>query len=363
MPYLNYAAIGLLRRPAITAMHVAIDQALARGLADYDQLFAACDAARTTAGRLLECDRDEVAFIGNTSAGIHLVADGIEWRSGDEVVLFDRDFPANVQPWRRLARRGVVLRWIPVRDGGYELDDVAHVIGPATRLIAVSHVNFVTGFRIDLDELCKLAHPAGALVFVDAVQSLGVLPLSVARTPIDFLAAGGHKWLCAPPGTGLFYCRRDRMDLLRWAPPGWTGYDGALDVLNKGAGHLNYELPLLPDARRFEGGTPNLLGLVGLASALEELVEVGIGAVTSRVLLLTSRLREALAERDYTVLSPDGAARSGIVSFTHTEKPSEKLYELLTTAGCHVSFPDGKLRASPHYWTSEVELDQFIDVL
>lgn len=363
MPYLNYAAIGLLRRPAITAMHVAIDQALTHGLGEYDPLFAACDVARMAAGRLLECDRDEVALVGNTSSGIQLVADGLEWRAGDEVVLFDRDFPANVQPWRRLARRGVVLRWIPMRDGGFELDDVVAAISPATRLIAVSHVNFVTGFRIDLDELCRLAHPVGALVCVDAVQSLGALPLSVARTPIDFLAAGGHKWLCAPPGTGLFYCRRDRMDLLRWAPPGWMGYDGAMDVLNKGAGHLNYELPLLPDARRFEGGTPNLLGLVGLASALEELVEVGVGAVASRVVLLTSRLREALAERGYTVLSPDGAARSGIVSFTHTEKPGEKLYEMLTTAGCHVSYPDGKLRASPHYWTSEAELDEFIDAL
>jgi cysteine desulfurase/selenocysteine lyase len=363
MPYLNYAGIGLLRRPAITAMHAAVDEVLARGAEEYDRLLAAREAARAAAGRLLECDGDEVAFVGNTSTGIRLVADGLDWRAGDEVVVFDRDFPANVQPWRRLARRGVVLRWIPMRNGGYELSDVADAIGSATRLIAVSHVNFVTGFRIDLDELCRLAHPVGALVCVDAVQSLGALPLSVARTPVDFLAAAGHKWLCAPPGTGLFYCRRDRMDLLRWAPPGWTGYDGATDVLYKGAGHLVYELPLLPDARRFEGGMPNLLGLVGLASALEELVEVGVDAVASRVQLLTSRLREGLAERGYTVLSPSGAARSGIVSFDHTENSSEKLYESLVTTGCHISRPDGKLRASPHYWTSEAELDEFIDVL
>jgi cysteine desulfurase / selenocysteine lyase len=363
MPYLNYAGIGLLRRPAIAALHAAVDQVLARGAAEYGRLFAARAAAQAAAGRLLECDPDEVAMVSNTSAGIHLVADGLDWRAGDEVVVFDRDFPANVQPWRRLADRGVVLRWIPMRNGGYELDDVADAIGPATRLIAVSHVNFISGFRIDLDELCRLAQPVGALVCVDAVQSLGVLPLSVARTPIDFLAAGGHKWLCAPPGTGLFYCRRDRMDLLRWAPPGWTGYDGAAAVLHEGAGHLDYELPLRPDARRFEGGMLNLLGLVGLASALEELVEIGVDAVASRVLLLTARLREGLAEHGYTVLSPAGAARSGIVSFVHIEKSGEELFKLLEATGCHVAYPDGKLRASPHYWTSEAELDEFIAVL
>lgn len=361
--YLNYAGIGLVRERARAAMRVAVDEVLARGVPEYARFFQARDAARRAAARLLEAEVEEIALVGNTSAGIHLVADGLDWREGDEVVVFDRDFPANVHPWRALTRRGVVLRWVPMRDGGYELDDVAAAIGPATRVVAVSHVNFVTGFRIDLDEVCRLAQPVGALVCVDAVQSLGVLPLSVARTPVDFVAAAGHKWLCAPPGTGLLYCRRNRLDLLTWAPSGWAGYAGGTDVLHLGPGHFDYELSPLPDARRFEGGMPNLVGLVGLAAALEELLEVGVPAVAGRVQTLTSRLRAGLAERGCTVISPAGTSGSGIVSFLHSEKSAEDLYALLSAAGCHVSHPDGKVRVAPHFWSTDLELGEFLEAV
>ena len=371
--YLNYAGIGRVRPPALDAIRAAVDGILPFGEVEYGGFFAAWNEARDTAARLLECDADEIAMVPNTSSGLHLVADGLQWRAGDEVVLFDRDFPANVQPWRRLADRGVRLRWVPMRDGGYRLDDIAAAIGPATRLVAASNVNFVTGFRLDLDALCALAAPHGALVCVDAVQSLGTGPLSLARTPIDFLSAGGHKWLCAPPGTGLFFCRRDRLDELRWGPAGWYGFVGAADMLAKGEGHFSYELPLRPSARRFEGGMPNLLGLVGLAAALRELEDVGLDAVARRITELTGRLRDGLAERGYTVLDPgceDGAgsgagsgARSGIVAFGHPWRRGEQVAELLAAAGCHLACPDGKLRASPHYWTEDTEIAELFTAL
>jgi cysteine desulfurase/selenocysteine lyase len=202
-----------------------------------------------------------------------------------------------------------------------------------------------------------------ALVCVDAVQSLGVLPLSVARTPIDFVVAGGHKWLCGPPGTGLFYCRRDRLELLRHAPTGWFGYEGAQELL-KGSGHFSYDLPLRPAARRFEGGMPNLLGLVGLAHALEELMTVGIVAVSSRVASPTSQLREGLAECGYRVISPNTReAWSGIVGFVHPAHDSEQLCESLAAAGCYIAHPDGTLRASPHFWTADDEIAALLGAL
>jgi kynureninase len=197
--YLDYAGIGRVRRPAVVAMRAALDEVLPHGAAEIRRLFTSWTAARETAARLLECEPDEIAMVPNTSSGLHLVADGLAWRPGDEVIVFDRDFPANVHPWRRLTGRGVRLRWVPMRDGGYDLADVADVAGPATRLIAASHVNFRTGFRLDLDALCQLAAGCGALVCVDAVQSLGTRPLSLSRTRIDFLVAGGHKTSgCAP---------------------------------------------------------------------------------------------------------------------------------------------------------------------
>jgi cysteine desulfurase / selenocysteine lyase len=363
MAYLNYAGIGRVRAAARAAMHAAVDEVLAHGAARYGQFFAARESIRSAATRLLECDLDEVALVPNTSSGLQLVADGLDWRPGDEVVVFDRDFPANVQPWRRLVERGVALRWVPMRSGGYEIADVAARVGPATRLIAVSYVNFLTGFRIDLDAVCTLAQQVGALVCVDAVQGLGVMPLSVRRTPVDFVAAGGHKWLCGPPGTGLFYCRRRRLDQLDRAPLGWFGYDRSQDMLVRGEeGHFVYDLPPRPAARRFEGGMPNLHGMVGFAAALGELDSVGLAAVSARVHSLRRRLGEGLCELGYAVLGPaDEAARSGIVTVATSD--ARGLQQALTTAGCAVACPDGKVRLSPHYWTSDEEIEVLLDAM
>lgn len=361
--YLNYAGIGPVRAAARERMHTALDDALGRGPAGYETVFEARAASRAGFARLLDCDPAEIALVPNTSTGLHLVADGLDWRPGDEVVVFDRDFPANVQPWRRLTDRGVRTRWVPMRDGGYDLAEVAALVGPATRLVAVSHVNFRTGFRIDLDAVCALAHEVGALVCVDAVQSLGVLPLSVAGTPVDFVAAAAHKWLCAPPGTGVFYCRLDRLDALRWAPSGWFGFEGAALMLSEGEGHFSYELPLRSRASRFEGGMPNLLGFVGLAAALEELGAVGPGAVTARVLSLAAQLRDGLRELGCALFGAfDNNSGSGIVTFTHPAVTSAELHHALTAAGCQISFPDGALRVAPHYWTQDEEIEEFLAV-
>lgn len=345
-------------------MHAAVDEILPEGAPRYRGFFDARERARAACARLLECDEAEIALVPNTSTGLALVAAGLRWQPGDEVIVFDRDFPANVQPWRRLEAVGVVLRWVPMRAGGYDLADVAALIRPRTKLIAASHVHFATGFRTDLERLSALAIQAGVLLCVDAVQALGVLPLSVARTPVDFIATGGHKWLCGPPGSGLFYCRRDRLDLLESAPAGWFGYEGASDLLTKGAGHASYDRPLRPEARRFEGGMLPFVAIAGFAAALGELEATGLAAVGERVLRLTGELRAGLRERGYLVVDPAGsAAGSPIVAFTHPGGRSREVLEHLTAAGCVLSFPDGMLRVSPHYWTTDEEMTAFFQAL
>lgn len=363
--HLDWAGVGLVRAPARAAMHEAVDEVLAHGAPRFGRFFEAREAARASAARLLDGDPDEVALVPNTSTGLHLVADGLDWRPGDEVVVFDRDFPANVHPWRRLAGRGVTARWVPQRDGGYDLSDVAALVGPATRLVAVSHVDFLTGSRIDLDAVCAVAAEVGALVCVDAVQSLGAVPLSVRRTPVDFVAAGAHKWLGGPPGTGLFYCRRHRLPLLRWAPAGWFGFEGAQDMLVRGQGHFTYDLPLRPEARRVEGGMPNIVGIAGLAAALRELEEAGPAAVTARVAALAARLRGALRDRGVAVLGRgEEAARSGVVTFEVAEGTDPAaLVARLADRGIAVSFPDGRIRVSAHFWNDDGDIDAFLDAL
>jgi len=361
--YLDYAGLGRLRPAAAAAMREALDEVLPYGSAEIGRLFGARAAARRSAAELLSCTTDEIAFVPNTSTGIHLVADGLDWRPGDGVVVFDRDFPANVRPWQRLARRGVTLSWVPMHQGGYDLDDVAAAIGPATRLVAVSHVNFATGFRSDLDRICDLAAQAGALVCVDAVQSLGVLPLSVAATPVDFLAAGAHKWLGGPPGTGVFYCRRDRLELLRSAPTGWFGFDGAAELM-KGPGHLRYDLPERSSAARVEGGMYDILGMVGLAAALAELSAIGIDAIAGRARRLARSVRDGLTDLGYPLASAAGPESwSGVISIACPAPEARRILGRMDRAGVQVSCADGLVRISPHYWTGDEEIELLLKEL
>ncbi len=222
------------------------------------------------------------------------------------------------------------------------------------------HVNFATGFRADLDAICALAAEVGALVSLDAVQSLGALPLSVADTPVDFLAAGAHKWLGGPPGTGVFYCRADRLDLLRSTPTGWFGFDGAAELM-KGPGPLRYDLPERAGAARVEGGMYDLAGMVGLAVTLAELETIGIAPVAARVLALAARIRAGISELGFTpACPPEPGSDSGIVSFSCPEVGSAELVDALVDSGVQVSVPAGLVRVSPHYWTADEEIDLFL---
>ncbi|PWW52648.1 aminotransferase class V-fold PLP-dependent enzyme [Actinokineospora spheciospongiae] len=357
--YLDYAGLGRLREPARVAMAAALNDVFPFGSAEIGRVFPARRRARALAAGLLDCREDEIAFVPNTSTGLQLVADGIDWRPGDEVVVFEGDFPANVHPWRRLD--GVRLRWVPLRGNGYRLDDVAAALGPRTRLVAVSHVHFATGFRVDLDAVVALAHAAGALVCVDAVQSLGVVPLSLRATPVDFLAAGAHKWLCGPTGTGIFFCRGERLDELR-LPCGWVGYEGANDLFD-GPGLLRYDLRPRPSAARVEGGMYDVLAMVGLAETLAELAGIGLGAVAARVRGLTARLRAGLLEAGCELATPGEPSAdewSGIVAFRHPARTGGDLVAALLADGHHVSHPDGWVRAAPHHWTGDAEIGRFL---
>jgi selenocysteine lyase/cysteine desulfurase len=345
-------------------MRTALEEVLPHGSVELGRVFGARNAARRSFARLLDCTPEEIALVPNTSTGIHLVADGLDWRPGDRVVLFDRDFPANIRPWQRLRERGVELALVPMREGGYRAADIAAAVLPGTRLIAVSHVNFATGFRCDLDRICALAAEVGALVCVDAVQSLGALPLSLADTPVDFLAAGAHKWLGGPPGTGVFFCRAARLDCLRTVPSGWFGYEDAGEVTRGHPGGLRYDRPERATAARVEGGMYDLLGMVGLAEALAELEAVGIGAVAGRVLALADRLRAGITDLGLSPAMSGGPDEcSGIVSFSSPGIAGVRIVEGLASAGVQVSVPDGLVRVAPHFWTTDEEVAVFLSEL
>src|SRR5215471_17087603 len=180
------------------------------------------EEVRRLAAQLLNADPLDIAFVKNTSEGVGIVAEGLPWQAGDNVVTAEEEYPANLYPWMNLADRGVELRLVPSRNGRILLDDLRAALDDRTRLVSLSFVEYASGFRNDLDAVGQLCRENGVLFFVDAIQGLGVLPLDVRRTPIDFLAADGHKWLLGPEGAGLFWIRRDLVERLHPVGVGWN---------------------------------------------------------------------------------------------------------------------------------------------
>jgi selenocysteine lyase/cysteine desulfurase len=315
------------------------------------------EAARALAGQLLNADPLDIAFVKNTSEGVGIVAEGFPWRAGDNVVSAEEEYPANVYPWLNLAGRGVELRRVPSRHGRIELDELRAAIDGRTRIVTLSFVEYASGFRNDLDAIGALCRERGVLFFVDAIQGLGVFGLDVQRSPIDFLAADGHKWLLGPEGAGLFYIRRELVERLHPVGVGWHSVVGAWDF-----GTIDFRLK--PHAGRWESGTPNFAGIGALGASLELLLEMGIDAIGERVRELTERLCEGARRAGLEVYSSRRRGEeSGIVSLVKPGSDPGLLVRRCREAGVVLNHRAGRLRLSPHAYNMPDEVDRVVRLL
>ncbi len=357
--YLNHAGVAPISTRVEEAIRRYLAQATQRGALDYAEVYdAEIERVRGRAAVLLGAAPDEIAFVKNTTEGLGLVATGLDWRAGDEVLTCDLEYPSNVYPWRSLRARGVETRLLRGRDGQLPLEVVEDALrSPRVRLLALSSVEFGSGARNDLEALGRLCQERGVLFCVDAIQSLGCLPLDVARCGIDFLAADGHKWLLGPEGCALFYCARRVLDRLQPRIIGWRSVarDHDFDT---------YQTELKPSAGRFEEGTPNTAGIFGLGAAIDLALELGVERIGPRVLALSTQLSRALAERGAALLSPQAdALRSGIVSFRWPDEEPERTVARLRAAGVFVVARRGGVRASPHYYNHDADLERLLGAL
>ena len=279
--YLNHAAVAPLCKPAADAMKHLADDALQFGSLHYDQWLAAYEGLREAAARLIGASAREIAIVKNTSEGIAMVATGIDWKAGDKIVVFREEFPANMLPWKILEDHGVRLECLSVEDPLDKIDAACQ----GARLLAISFVQYLSGYRADLNAIGEICRRHGCFFFVDAIQGLGAFPLDVERAQIDALAADGHKWLLGPEGCGILYVRRDRLDGIRPVEFGWTNVAKYNDYASR-------DLTLRPDAGRYECGTLNTIGCFGLRAALEFLLEVGIENIAPAVQALGGSHRQ-----------------------------------------------------------------------
>ncbi|MCC7292213.1 MAG: aminotransferase class V-fold PLP-dependent enzyme [Phycisphaerales bacterium] len=320
--------------------------------------FKRVDRVRQSAARLIHAEPDEIAFIKNTSEGISFVANGLSWTSGDNVVLANVEFPANVYPWQALQSRGVQLRMVLEEDGRVPIEQVMSAINSRTRVVAISSVQFASGYRTDLATLGEYCQSKGVFLCVDAIQSLGAFPVDVKAMNIDFLAADGHKWLLAPEGAGVFYVRRELQGYLRPTTIGWLSMKNAFD-------YGRYQFEYQDSAARYESGSFNLPGVFSLGAAIDLALEVGIENISKRLLRLTDRLVEGVRAKGYRVVSSRRPVEaSGIVAFVSDVHNHAKVqHHLQSEHRVVIAERCGRLRASPHYYNSEREIDQLIELL
>jgi selenocysteine lyase/cysteine desulfurase len=359
--YFDHAAVAPLSGPAAAAIGQFASQAAAFGDTVWPEWASRVGRLRGLTADLLGCDAAEICMTANTTAGINLVAEGWPWRSGDNVVLPEGEFPSNLFPWQNQKDRGVEIRLVPRRGGEVHVDDLIRHVDSSTRIISVSWVGYASGFRIDIDSLVRQAHQRGVLVFLDAIQGLGVYPLDLSKTPVDFLSADGHKWLLGPEGAGVAMIRREHIDRLRCTSVGWSSVKNS----------HNYARPsmeLRDDAARFEGGSANMVGVAALAANLELILKVrqhhGDGAIAQRIIALVEELDDGLRSVGATTRLPASREhRSGILTFEVPGVQPSEFRKRALEQDVVVSCREGGVRASVHAYNDADDLARLVDVV
>jgi cysteine desulfurase/selenocysteine lyase len=357
--YLNNASIAPMSEPVLAAVNAFLNDVRDNGRNNYPTWCRyAEEQIKARVARLIGARRSEIAFAKNTTEGLVTVANGLDWRAGDNVVLPRFEYPSNVYCWMRLAKFGVSIRWVEPRGGRVPVGAIAEAIDGRTRLVSLSAVQFSNGFRHDLATTSELCRRRGVLLNLDAIQWVGALALDLSKLAVDFLAFGGHKWLLAPIGTGIFYCNANVLEQL--APP-HVGYHS----VEKSEAHLDYDLTAYrPGAARFEPALENFPGIWGLDAAVKLLLGLGPRRVQEHILGLTAYAAEGLRARGWQIGSPwRPEERSGLLSFFSARVEAGQVERSLRAAGIDVAVRDGRLRVSPSYFNDRQDIDRLLESL
>jgi cysteine desulfurase / selenocysteine lyase len=323
--------------------------------------FAEIERVRGLAARLLGCTAEDLAFVKSSAEAMGLVALGLDWRAGDEVVVSEREFPAGVLPWLNLAHLGVRVRFI--RDGGrhrFDAEDVEELVGERTRAVCLGLVNHGNGFRAPVERVAEVCRRSGAWLLVDATQAAGVLRVDVRELGCHLLVAHGYKFLLSGYGTAPCYVHPDLRERLRVSEPGWKTRGDTWDDEE-----TDYErVEFVAGARRFEPSIPDMASIVGMGASLGLLLRLGTAAIEGWALDLTAAAAAALRDRGLHVVSSsrDGE-RSTILSVQRAGTDPRRLEAALRAAGVVTAVREGRLRLSLHGYNDESDLDRLLDAL
>lgn len=356
--FMAHAGVTALPRCAVDAIKEMADFG-GGGNQEMGRLWQILATARKTAAELVGAHPDEIALLGPTSVGLSLVANGIDWNAGDEIICYQDDYPANVYPWANCQRKGVVVKRLQTKILGLiSVADIEALVTPKTRLVSLASCNYLSGVRLPVDEIGAFLKSRGILFCLDSIQTLGAVPTSTKY--VDFLSADSHKWLLGPMAAGIVWIRKEHFPLVH------PTLIGAWNVVSPN--FIAQEQVVFEEtARRYEPGAMNLLGIVGMQAAMKMLLDTGIDSIYDRILRLRHLFASRLGAKGYQIVAgeaPDHLS-TGILSVTHPSKDLKALGKTLEENKIYVSarnLRDGTplIRFSPHYYNTEEEVEKVL---
>lgn len=360
--YMNHAAISPLPTPAFEITRRCLEIRNSGEVENFEEGMQLIEDARSRAARYINANSEtQITFLGNTSDAISAVAEGLNWKDGDEIILNTIEFPTNVQPFRRLESHGVTISYAEANNHRVSADDIEALITPKTKLVSISAVQYLSGFRADLKAIGDICRKYDILFVVDAIQALGAMPVDVQSCNIDALATGAHKWLMSPMGVGFLYLSDRMSSLIEPYKTGWLSVEDPWEL-------SEFEKSWLPVSQHLETGTPNLIGISGLGASLNMFQGIGTEHIKKYIQFLTGHILDRLKSRkNVTVITPDeDKQRLGIVAFsvqTSEELDMELVLKSLKEKKITISAREGFFRISPHLYNTAEETDKVIDEL
>ena len=351
--YFNHAAIGPWSTPVLNRISEYASQRSSAHVENYKFVLEWNASAKQKLAKLLNAAPERIAWVDNVSNGINILAQGLEWKQGDRIILNDLEFPSNVYPFMNLKQQGVEIDFAKSRDGIIDVDDIAALINKRTKLISISLVQFLTGYRADVEAIGQLCKKHGIIFSVDVIQGTGVVQVDVEKSNIDFLSGGSQKWLMSSQGLSYIYITEELQQKIHQKNVGWTSVQNAWNL-------LEYDLTLKKNADRFQTGTLNSLGIAVFDASLELFQSFGINNIEREILSNTNYFIKSLDEIGLPSLLKNvvDKNRAGIVSFKH-ERAGE-IFQELEKRRIYCAVREGMIRFSPHFYNTKEEIERVI---
>ncbi|AFN74675.1 aminotransferase [Melioribacter roseus P3M-2] len=354
--YFNHAALGPWSKPLLERLELYARQRSGEKIENFKFFLRWNASAKSKLARLLNTKSGRIAWTDNVSNSLNILAQGLSWKTGDQIIINDLEFPSNVYPFLNLKKHGVEITIVKNRNGTVDLEDIEKAITTRTKLISISSVQFLTGYRANIEEIGKLCRNKGITFCVDAIQGVGVINTDVEKYNVDFLTGGTQKWLMSMEGLAYFYITEELQEKIDQKFVGWTSVEDAWNL-------LDYNLILKKDADRFQNGTMNTLGVALFDAMLDIFTKYGIGNIEKRILENTNYFIEQLSESGFepVLKNTPESNRAGIVTIP-VDNP-EIIFEELERHEIHCSLRQGLIRFSPHFYNTKDEIDRTIDIL